>query len=136
MKDQLAAVGIAVSLENVPDIAAVVASSDFDATMHQYGVAVYGTLVRPLTTFFTPSGTNTDRYTNDEVNQLFAEYSGTIDPAQQEALLTQIQAVIRADVPVVYVLNPNQIVASSTRVTGYAPHPLEIYQITPDLAIE
>jgi ABC-type transport system substrate-binding protein len=47
-----------------------------------------------------------------------------------------MQTLIGQDVPVVYLVNPNQIVATSSRVTGDTPHPLENYKIDIGLGIQ
>jgi len=66
---------------------------------------------------------------------LFGQYNQTADLVQRQALLGSMQEVIGQDVPVVYVVNPYQIVATSARVTGYMPHPLENYKIDAALGL-
>lgn len=136
LKDQLRAVGIEVTLENFSDINTTVATNAFDATMYSYGVAPFGDLGGAVAILYTPSGTNKDRYSNPQVNALFDQYNRTSDPAQRATLLGSIQNVVGQDVPVVYVVNPNQIVATSTRVGGYSPHPLENYKIDIGLGLQ
>jgi peptide/nickel transport system substrate-binding protein len=55
---------------------------------------------------------------------------------QRETLLCDMQTLIGQDVPVVYLVNPNQIVATSSRVVGYTPHPLENYKIDNLLGVQ
>jgi peptide/nickel transport system substrate-binding protein len=136
IKDQLRAIGVDVSLETFSDINTTVASNAFDATLYSYGVAPFGDLGGAVGTLYAPSGTNKDRYTNPQVNDLFAEYNRTSDVTQRQTLLVSIQTLIGQDVPVVYLLNPNQIVAASPRVTGYTPHPLENYKIDAHLGVQ
>jgi peptide/nickel transport system substrate-binding protein len=136
IKDQLRAVGIDVTLETFSDINTSVATNAFDATLYSYGVAPFGDLGGAVGLLYTPSGTNKDRYGNPRVNDLFAQYGQTADMGQRQALLTTMQTLVGQDVPVVYLVNPNQIVATSTRVTGYTPHPLENYKIDIGLGIQ
>jgi peptide/nickel transport system substrate-binding protein len=136
IKDQLRAVGIDVMLENFTDINTTVATNAFDATLYSYGVAPFGDLGGAVGVLYTPSGTNKDRYSNPQVNTLFAQYNQTSDTAQRLQLLGNIQDLVARDLPVVYLVNPNQIIAASTRVVGYAPHPLENYKIDGSLGVQ
>jgi peptide/nickel transport system substrate-binding protein len=136
IRDQLKAVGIDVSLEKFPDINSTVAQNNFDATMWSYNTVQYGGLDHPVRTMFTPSGTNKDRYNNPRVTDLFKEYIQTTDAARRAEQMRQMQTLIGEDVPVVYVLNPHQIVALSKKVKGYTPHPLEHYFFDADMSID
>ncbi|GAB4194115.1 MAG: ABC transporter substrate-binding protein [Roseiflexaceae bacterium] len=136
IKDQLRAVGVEVRIEQFPDINSTVAGNAFDATMYSYGVAPNGDIDRALALLYTPSGSNKERYSNPRVNELFAQLGRTAEPAQRQRLLGEIQTVIGEDVPVVYVVNPYQIVALSPQVRGFTPHPLENYKIDTRLRLE
>lgn len=136
IKDQLKAVGMDVGLEQFAKINTTVAENAFDATMYSYTVAPFGDLDRALGTLYTPSATNKDRYNNPRVNALFDQYNQKVDPSARAQVLQEIQNVIGEDVPVVYVVNPNQIVATSSKVKGYTPHPLENYKIDTELRSE
>jgi len=135
IKDQVRAIGVDVALENIADINTAVATNAFDATLYSYGVAPFGDLGRAIATLYAPAGTNKDRYLNPQLNTLFGQYNQTADLVQRQALLGSMQEVIGQDVPVVYVVNPYQIVATSARVTGYTPHPLENYKIDAALGL-
>jgi peptide/nickel transport system substrate-binding protein len=136
IKDQLRSVGIDVTLESFSDINTTVATNAFDATLYSYGVAPFGDLGGAIATLYTPSGTNKERYTNPQVNSLFSQYNQTSDSSQRQELLGKIQTVVGQDVPVVYLVNPNQIVATSPHVVGYTPHPLENYKIDIGLGLQ
>jgi peptide/nickel transport system substrate-binding protein len=136
MRDQLLDVGIETRLEVYPDINKTVAESTFDATMYSYVTAPFGDVNRALLQLYTPSGTNRDRYSNPAVNKLFRQYNETADPSTRLDLLGQIQTLIGQDTPVVYVVNPYQITATSARVRGFQAHPLENYKIDGALAAE
>jgi peptide/nickel transport system substrate-binding protein len=136
IKDQLRAAGIEVALENFTDINTTVATNAFDATMYSYGVAPFGDLAGAVGLLYTPSGTNKDRYNNARVNELFSQYTRSSDADLRVTLLGDIQRLVAQDTPVVYVLNPNQIIAASPRVKGYTPHPLENYKIDAGLGVQ
>lgn len=128
IRDQLKAVGMEIKLENYPDINTTVANSAFDATMYSYGVAPYGDVGRAIATLYTPSGTNKDRYSNSEVNNWYKQYTAAADAGKRQELFRQMQELVGRDVPVVYVVNPYQIVAAAKGVV-FTPHPLENYKI-------
>lgn len=134
--DQLREVGIDASLERFADINKTVAESTFDATMYSFVTAPFGDVNRALLQLYTPSGTNKDRYSNSAVNSLFQQYSQTADSATRIQLLGQIQNLIAQDTPVVYIINPYQIVGTSKRVQGMTPHPLENYRLDGNLSLQ
>lgn len=136
IKDQLRSVGIDATLETFSDINTTVATNAFDATLYSYGVAPSGDLGAAVGTLYTPSATDMDRYTNPQVNALYAQYNQTADAAQRQMLLGTMQGLFGQDVPVVYLVNPNQIIAASSRVVGYTPHPLENYKIDGNLGVQ
>ncbi|TDE12170.1 ABC transporter substrate-binding protein [Jiangella asiatica] len=135
IRDQLTEIGIEVKLESIADINTAMAENEFDATLYSYNVAPFGEIDRAIGQLYTPSSTNNERYSNDEVNALFEQYRTSLDEAEREDLLRQIQELIGADVPVVYLVNPNQIVATAPDVTDFTPHFLENYKIDPALGI-
>jgi peptide/nickel transport system substrate-binding protein len=129
IRDQLKQLGMDVSIEESVDINRTVADSAFDATMYSYTVAPSGDLNRGLAQLFVPGTTNKDRYSNPRVNSLYDEYNATADAARRRDLAREMQELIGQDVPVVYLAYPNQIVAMSSKVSGYTPHLLENYQL-------
>ena len=134
MRDQLLDVGIEVPLEVYSDINKTVAENSFDAIMYSFITVPYGDVNRALLSLYTPSGTNKDRYSNPQVNALFQEYNQTQDSAQRLQLVGQIQTLIGQDSPVVHVVNPYQVSATSARVQNFLTHPLETYKVDAALA--
>ena len=90
----------------------------------------------PIPQFYVQSGTNNGRYVNDRVAELFTIYRQTADQVERDALLEEMQRTFGEDVPVVYVLSPNQIHGFSKRVQGYVPHPLENYKYGPEITVD
>jgi peptide/nickel transport system substrate-binding protein len=136
IRDQLKAVGIDATLTKFTDINTTVATSAFDATMYSFPTVPYADVAYTIGALYTPSGVNKERYSNPRVNDLFKRYGETVDAVQRAELLRQLQELVGQDVPVVYVLNPNQIVAMAGRVKDYTPHPLENYKITADTSLQ
>lgn len=134
MRDQLLDVGIDTPLEVYPDINKTVAENTFDAIMYSYVTVPYGDVNRALLSLYTPSGNNKDRYSNAQVNELFRQYNEAQDPALRLHLVGQIQTLIGQDTPVVHVVNPYQISATSARVRDFQAHPLENYKIDAQLS--
>lgn len=136
IKDQLKAAGIDASLVKYPDINSTVATNAFEATMWSYTAVPLGDLNRALAAMYTPSGNNKDRYSNPRVNDLYRQYIETADPAKRLEQVRQMQTLIGEDAPLVYVINPYQIVAVSKKVKHYTPHPLETYKLDADVSVE
>ena len=134
MRDQLLDVGIDTLLEVYPDINKTVAENTFDAILYSYVTVPYGDVNRALLSLYTPSGNNKDRYSNPQVNALFQQYNEAQDPALRLQLVEQIQLSIGQDTPIVYIINPYQISATSARVQNFLTHPLETYKIDAQLA--
>ena len=125
MKDQLKQIGIETTLQETTDINTAVAQNNFDATMYSYTITPTGDINRGLAQLFIPGGSNNNRYNNPQLNSLFDQYNATSDQGQRSSLSRQMQQVLGEDVPVVYLVYPNQIVGRSAKVSGYTPHLLE-----------
>ena len=136
IKDRLKAVGIDAVIEKFADINTTVANSAFDATLYSYNPVPYADPGRGITQFYVASGTNKDRYANPAVTEAFEQYKQAAEAGARNALLEKMQRTFGQDVPVVYVLNPNQIHAFSKKVKGYTPHPLENYKYHADLSVD
>ncbi|MGH2551781.1 MAG: ABC transporter substrate-binding protein, partial [Thermomicrobiales bacterium] len=136
IQDQLKEIGVDATPLLDADINTTVAENTFDATLYSYGVAPNGDVDRALLSLYSPSGTNTDRYSNPAVNELIDQYRQASDPAERQALFEQTQIAIGDDVPVVYLINPYQIVGMSSDVTGFTPYPLENRKVDISLGLK
>jgi peptide/nickel transport system substrate-binding protein len=135
VRDQLKQLGMDTKIEEILDINRAVAENTFDATMYSYTVTPSGDINRGLAQLFIPGSSNKDRYTNPRLNALFDDYNATVDPARRASLSREMQEILGQDVPFVYLVYPNQLVAMSSKVSGYTPHLLENYQIDSKLHI-
>ncbi|MGH2598196.1 MAG: ABC transporter substrate-binding protein [Dehalococcoidia bacterium] len=136
IKDQLRAAGMDATLEKFPDINQIVANNAFEATMYSYLAIPHGDIQRALVSLFLPGATNRDRYSNERLNAIYEEYEQTFDAGRRQAMAQEMQEIIAQDVPVVYVINPYQIVAMSKKVSGYTPNAQEFYKYDAEVRID
>jgi peptide/nickel transport system substrate-binding protein len=68
--------------------------------------------------------TNNTGYTNAQVDELLAKQNDTIDPVERAKYLTEAQAQIVADQPVVVFYTPDALMVLNTRLGGYQIRPL------------
>jgi ABC-type transport system substrate-binding protein len=104
-------------------------------TMYSLGSAAFGDLSRLLSNLYIPSARNKDRYSNPDVNKLYADYVASSDAKTHQDQLKTIQELIGQDVPIVHLANPYQIVAASAKVSSFKPHPLDSYKYNADIRI-
>lgn len=137
IRDQLKAVGMAVEEATFPDANgnSSIPSNSFDAAMYSYVPAPFGDLGGALSVLYLPSSSNQGRYHNPKLDDLAQQYARAGSSTQRDQLILQAQQVIGEDVPVVYVVNPYQVVAYSKKVRGYTPHPIETYKYDAKLAV-
>lgn len=134
--DMLKTVGMDASIEKVPDIEKTISENSFQAATYSVGPAGFGDLSRIIGLLYVPSSRNKDRYSNPVVNQAYAEYLETSDEAQRQTLLQTIQQKLGEDVPVAYLFNPRQVVATARKVKNFSPHPIDSYRLHPDIRLE
>lgn len=134
--DMAKAAGIALTIDKLADVEKSLAENRFDSTTYSIGSAAFGDISRLIATLYSPSPRNKDRYSNPKVNTAFAEYVKTDDVAKQETLLKDMQTAIGEDVPIIFLVNPYQVVAASKKLKQFAPHPLDSYKYGPDMRLE
>jgi peptide/nickel transport system substrate-binding protein len=137
IRDQLKAVGMAVEVETFPDTNgnSSIPANAFDAAMYSYVPAPFGDIGAALSILYLPGSSNKDRYHNPKIDELAHLYARAGELSQGDQLMSQAQRLIGDDAPVAYILNPYQIVASSKKVRGYTPHPIETYKYDAKLAV-
>ncbi|MEJ5221910.1 MAG: ABC transporter substrate-binding protein [Tepidiforma sp.] len=134
--DMLKAVGMEASIEKVADIEKTIGENAFQAAAYSIGPAGFGELSRAIGLLYVPSSRNKDRYSNPTVNAAYDDYISTSDEARRKAALKTIQEQLASDVPIVYLFNPKQVVATAKKVKNFTPHPLDSYRVTPDIKLE
>lgn len=125
IQEQLRTVGIQTEILQV-DVAELnrryTADNDFDIFYNGGGVfradpSISGTYF--LTRNFTPGGGNASRYSNERVDELYAEGQSTGDPEGRKAAYTEIAQILNEDLPWIYLWSPNALYAVSNRLQGY-----------------
>ncbi|MGE3961739.1 MAG: ABC transporter substrate-binding protein [Dehalococcoidia bacterium] len=134
--DMAKAVGMELTIEQFEDVEKALASNEFDVTTYSIGSAAFGDVSRLLSILYVPSARNPERYDNPEVTSRFQQYLETADPAEHARLLREMEELIGADIPVIPLVNPFQVVASSTQVTGFEVHPLDSYKYHADIRLQ
>jgi peptide/nickel transport system substrate-binding protein len=73
--------------------------------------------------FFPPAGNNPGRYSNPDVDKLILQGQETSDPTMRAQIYGQIQDLIIADSPDIFVGNPGYLIAYRSRVQNYIYNP-------------
>jgi peptide/nickel transport system substrate-binding protein len=133
--DHLKSVGMDVTIEKFDDVETQLAKNEFDATMYSIGSLAFTELSRLVGLLYTPSSRNKNRYSNPELNRLYADYMASSDSKVHDDKIRRIQDLLKQDTPTVYLANPYQVVAASPKVKDFAPHPLDSYKYHADMRL-
>ncbi|MCC7275282.1 MAG: peptide ABC transporter substrate-binding protein [Alphaproteobacteria bacterium] len=68
------------------------------------------------------SGANTMQYANPEVDRLLRESVGLLDREQRKRNYQQVQAIVRADLPLLPICQQNQTEGTKANLVGYEPN--------------
>ncbi len=132
---QLAAVGFDVQVEEVQDITSQIEGGDFQASMYSVRVASDPQYM-PGISLVDGSSYNFGGYHSNALEAAFAELRATSDPAKRQALARQMQEIVAQDTPNIYLVVPPLITAFNPAVvSGYTPHPDDLYLVTRDLTV-
>jgi peptide/nickel transport system substrate-binding protein len=124
---QLADVGVKINLLQL-DAAELnkklVADSDYD--LYIGGGGVYGadpgiSAKYYISSNLTPTGANSVRYVNPEIDELYAEGRQTGDQAARKEIYNQIATILNEDMPSVFLWSPTTNFAFSKRLQGFLP---------------
>ncbi|MDY0409296.1 periplasmic substrate-binding domain-containing protein [Paracerasibacillus soli] len=66
---------------------------------------------------------NREFYENKEVDRLLDEAKVAVDQDEREAMYKEAQALIAEDVPMVPLVHSTPVMATSSKVKHYVPHP-------------
>jgi peptide/nickel transport system substrate-binding protein len=100
-------------------------NQSYDLTL--YGGGNYATdpfAVYPINgcdTWF-PAGGNLSYWCNEEFDQLMLEANATVDEAARYDLYQQAARIENAEVPMIYLYNPDTIWAYTDRLQGFEPN--------------
>lgn len=127
IQEQLRTVGIQSEILQV-DVAELnrryITENDFDIFYNAGGVfradpSISGTYF--LTRNFTPTGGNASHYSNERVDELYAEGQATGDPEARKAAYTEIAQILNEELPWIFLWSPNSLYAVSNRLQGFEP---------------
>jgi peptide/nickel transport system substrate-binding protein len=134
MQSQLKAVGYNIKVEEVRDITAQIKEGNFDAAFYSAGLAgdpqyMYGvTLIKGALY-------NYGGYLNLQLDTLYEQLRAEPDVARRQNLSRQIQEIVKADTPNVYLVAPPLITAfKKGAIKGYIPHPNDLYLIDKNIS--
>jgi peptide/nickel transport system substrate-binding protein len=127
IQSQLKSIGFEVKVQEVRDITAQIKDGDFEAAMFSVGLAgdpqyIYGvTLIKGAIY-------NYGSYANPQLDALYAQLQVEADLTKRQTLSKQIQEIVKADSPNLYLVAPPLITAfKKGAIKGYTPHPNDLY---------
>lgn len=131
----LGEVGFAVTVEEVQDIVETLGGGEFQASMFSIGVQS-DPLYMPAITLSEGGAFNYGGYRNEQIETLVAQLRAEDDPTARAELARQVQEVVQADTPNLYLATPPLITAfREGRVLNFTPNPNDLYLITPALGV-
>lgn len=125
IQEQWRSVGIQAEILQV-DVAELnrryITENDFDVFYNAGGVfradpSISGSYF--LTRNFTPGGGNGSHYSNERVDELYAEGQATGDPEARKAAYTEIAQILNEELPWIFLWSPNSLYAVNNRVVGF-----------------
>lgn len=126
MQDELGDVGITVNLEEMTWTAMVENSTSLETAPDSFplwGLIEYADPDAYMWSHYHSSQINTflngGKYDNEHVDQLLVDGRRTIDDAQREQIYTELQQIISADAPAIFVANDMTRYSISTAVSGF-----------------
>jgi peptide/nickel transport system substrate-binding protein len=91
---------------------------DFDISLAAYGGGSLDPDLGPKAQLITNGQQNVTGYSNPQVDELFKQAAGELDPIKRKQLYDQIQSLVNADLPSHYLYALNSIDAFSRKVQG------------------
>ena len=137
LQGQLQPLGYDIQIEQVKNIGDQLSQSqDFDAAMYSANMLVTGDPLYIFNQTLADGGpANYGGYTNPQLKTALTSLRGEADPAKRQALVTQAQEIIKADVPNIYILVVPFIAATSKKVKGFTLHPNDLYIVDNQISI-
>lgn len=136
IQSQLKGLGFAIEIEQVQDIGAAL-SGDFDAAMYSIGMLPTGDPYYAISTTLTTQGQfNFGKYSNVQLDALAGQLQTEPDPGKRQARSRQVQDVIKADVPDIYLVTSPLVYAyNKSKVRDLTLHPVDLYLIDNKLSV-
>jgi peptide/nickel transport system substrate-binding protein len=111
-------------------------TGDWDASMLSYGTLPTGDPLYFFNQFLISGGpSNMGKYANSQLDAIVDQMRTETDPTRRTALVRQAQEIVKADVPMAYlVAAPVVYVYKKDKVQGFIPHPNDLYFIDSSIA--
>ena len=82
-----------------------------------------------LARYQSDSSENYFNYSNEEVDQLLADYKSDTDEDKRTEIVQRVQEILAQDVPAYYIQDPITIYVTDSAVTGFQLYPIDIYEL-------
>ncbi len=137
IQSQLRPLGYDIQVTEVQNVADVIKTGDWDAAMKSNNTIATGDpLFEYNRLLATGGGDNVGKYANPRLDALLAQMRGELDPAKRRALSTQVQEIVKADVPMLFLVAlPITTAYRKGKVRGYVPNPSDYYLIDTALSV-
>ena len=137
IQSQLKPIGIDVQVKEVQNVTDVTKTGDWDATMKSNNMLPTGDPLYELNRLVgKDGGDNVGLYTSPQVEALLAQLRVVLDPARRQELSKQIQGVVKADSPDLFlVVGPITTAYKKGKIQNYTPHPNDSYLIDTGLTV-
>ena len=80
-----------------------------------------------LARYASGASTNYFNYSSDTVDGLLASFESETDEARRTELVQELQRELAKDVPALYIQDPNTTYVMSSKVSGFAVYPIDVY---------
>jgi peptide/nickel transport system substrate-binding protein len=137
IQSQLKALGFDVEIQQVQDIGKAL-EGDFDAAMYSIGMLPTGDPYYAISTTLTTRGQfNFGKFSNAQIDALAAQLQAEPDAVKRQTLSRQVQEVIKADVPDIYLMmSPLVYAYNKSKVKNLTLHPVDLYLIDNKLSVQ
>lgn len=137
IKDQLKPLGFAVNVSEVQNIGNATKDGMFDAAMKSNNTLPTGNPLYEYNRLLAKGGgDNAGNYFNQKIEDLIAQMRTELDPAKAKMLSLQVQEIVKADVPFVFLtVTPITTAFRKGKVRGYVPNPNDSYLINSSLSV-
>jgi len=137
IQSQLKPLGYDIQVTEVQNVADVIKTGDWDAAMKSNNTIATGDpLFEYNRLLITGGGDNVGKYSNPRTDALIAQMRVELDPARRRALSTQVQEIVKADVPMLFLVAlPITTAYRKGKLQGYVPNPSDYYLLNAALSV-
>jgi peptide/nickel transport system substrate-binding protein len=135
---QLKPLGFDVQVNQVQDITKALEGGDFDASMYSVNLLPTGDPLYAYNQTLVKGGDwNYGKFANAQLDAVVEQLRGETDPAKRQALSKQVQEIMKAEVPIVYlVAYPRVFAFKQAKVRNFTAHPSDLYLLDGKIAVQ